>query len=72
MFGIPFKTRLPLEAWAVVAVLTLIWALSSLINGPAVSVATHTPPPVERSANVVKASLAGGHSTRTGSGIYSE
>lgn len=68
MFGVPIKTRLPLEAWAAAAVVTLISTLSSLMEGPVVSVATDTPPPVERSAGLVKASLAGGHSADLGNG----
>jgi hypothetical protein len=69
MFGVPVKTRLPLEAWAAAAAVTLISTLYSSMEAPAVSVATNTPPPVERSADLVKASLTGGHSTRPGSRI---
>jgi hypothetical protein len=72
MFGVSVKTRLPLEAWAVAAVVALISTLSSLMEGSAMSVATDTPLPVERSADLVKASLAGSHSTHPESRIYSE
>jgi hypothetical protein len=63
MFGVPIKTRLPLEAWAVAAVLTFILTLSSLIEGPAVSVAIDTPRSLEQSADLVKASFVGDHYT---------
>jgi hypothetical protein len=66
MFTVPVKTRLPLEAWAAAAVVALFSTLSSLMEGTAVSVATDTRPPVERSVDLVKASLAGGHSAHPG------
>jgi hypothetical protein len=71
MFAVPVKTQLPREAWAVAAVVALISTLSSLMQGPAVSVATDMPPPIERSADLVKASLTGGQNPLPGNG-YSQ
>jgi hypothetical protein len=52
MFGVPVKTRLPLEAWVAAAVVALVSTLSSLMEKPAASIATDEPPPVERAARV--------------------
>jgi len=52
MFGVPVKTRLPLEAWVGAAVVALISTLSSLMEEPAASVATDAPPTVERAARI--------------------
>jgi hypothetical protein len=68
MARIPVKTRLPLKAWVVAALVTLVSTLSSLVGGTAVSVATNMPSPVERCSDVVKASsFVGDHRTRPGS-----
>lgn len=61
MFGIPVKTRLPLAAWIVAALLTFLSTLSHLVGGNAVSVATNEAPPVAHSSDVVKASFVGDH-----------
>jgi hypothetical protein len=50
MFGVPVKTRLPLEAWVAAAVMALFSTLSSWMEKPAVSVAAGAPPAVERTA----------------------
>jgi hypothetical protein len=63
MSKIPFKSRLPLDAWVVAAGLTVLATLSSLAGGTAVPVPINMPTPVERSWDVVNASFVGDHRT---------